>query len=447
MYPRNAHYTGGQTFHCELTKVYYSQAEQAELHGAELVATEEREKARRERKREKRRQKRQLQRTKEAQMTAQIASITLQTTPDCADMAAAAIETFIVENPLRLETSGDDSADGGQVDVPQCHVPSSGGNGSCAGRVAVKAKRAKKKSTAVSREPNESGADVASSGFSFVVDGSSGPETAFEEVIPRRKVKQLKRERCQNPPPPPPQPPSTPSDKVSPPKGSPSRKEPPSTPSAKPEATSASSSPYRRTGSEASSDRPGTPEYWDIDERHSSMDDAGVEDPGRQTAVEWLPEMMMLGDVKLQRHLVDERCESALSYMTTTIGNVALNVVSPFRPQVTTGTAAKKPRVVVSVLNKNLSEESISDLGGMAKGDRGDEKATTAMSWAATTKDDSVATWADMLKVGVLLAYCWRIVAVLSGNTLCRVCPCVAYCYSARFRLVLLFLYFRWMTL
>ena len=384
--------------------MYHSQAEQAELHGAELVATEEREKARRERKREKRRQKRQLQRTKEAQMTAQIASITLQTTPDCADMAAAAMETFIVENPLRLETSGDDSADGGVVDVPQCHVPSSGGNGSCAGRIAVKAKRTKKKSTAASRETKESGAEIVSTGFiSFVADGSSGPETAFEEVIPRRKVKQLKRERCQNPPPPPPQPPPTPSDKVSPPKGSPFHKEPPSTPLAKPESTSASSSPYRRTGSEASSDRPATPEYWDIDERHSSMDDAGVDDPRRQTAVEWLPEMMM------QRHMVDDRCESALSYTTTCgAGNVAMNVVSPFRPQVTTGTAAKKPRVVVSVLNKNLSEESISDLGGMANGDRGDERATTAMSWA--TKDDSVATWADMLKVGVL-----------SGNKSCRV--------------------------
>ncbi len=42
------------------------QAAQAEIHGAELVAREEREKARRERKREKKRQRRQLQKTREA---------------------------------------------------------------------------------------------------------------------------------------------------------------------------------------------------------------------------------------------------------------------------------------------------------------------------------------------------------------------------------------------
>ena len=114
----------------------------------------------------------------------------------------AAAVAFIDESPLRLETSDDDSADGGVGgDTSQCPLADSGGSGSCGGRVAVKAKRIKKKSTAAAREPKEAAADLVCAGFTFVADGSSGPETAFEEVIPRRKVKQLKRERHQTQPP------------------------------------------------------------------------------------------------------------------------------------------------------------------------------------------------------------------------------------------------------
>lgn len=356
-------------------------------------------------------------------MTAQIASITLQTTPDCGDSAAAAMAAaaaFIDESPLRLETSGDDSADGGVGDTSQCHLADSGGSGSCAGRVAVKAKRTKKKTTVTSREPRDTGADLACAGFSFVADGSSGPETAFEEVMPRRKVKQLKRERHQNPPPPPLPPP--PPDKTCPRKSSPSRKEAPQLPSAKPDVPSASSPPYRRTGSDASSDRPATPEYWDVDEvsheRQSSTADAAADEPGKQAGVEWLPELIMLGgDTKLPRHLAEpsvKRDEAAFIFATTTacgLGSVALNVISPLRPSVTTdGAAVKKQRVIVSVLNKNLSEESIGDLGGLTKADRGDDKAMTVMAWQASTQDNTIATWADMLKVGVTSVepiVCW----------------------------------------
>ena len=118
-------------------------------------------------------------------------------------------------------------------------------------------------------------------------------------------------------------------------KTSPSRGKdvPPTPPSAKPDAPSASSSPFRRTGtgSDASSDRPTTPEYWDVDEaaseRQSSTADAvaAADDPspGRTATIEWLPEMIVLGDdAKLQRHLAESaaNCDVAASYTTTTAG-------------------------------------------------------------------------------------------------------------------------------
>ena len=81
---------------------------------------------------------------------------------------------------------------------------------------------------------------------------------------------------------------------------------------------------------------------------------------------------------------------------------MSLDLVSPLRPPVVTTAvaAAKKQRVVVSVLNKNLSEESIGDMGGLVKAD--DKTTTTAMAWPTGAQDDAIATWADMLKVGAI---------------------------------------------
>ena len=229
------------------------QAAQAELAGAELVATEEREKARRERKREKRRQKRLLQRTKDAQMTALVATtaagdgdVTATEEAlegaDCArppgwggvsptDSSAAPAGDANQRPTIKArrtkkksstavcqtaggqttvcQTAGGQTAAGGQTSVCQTTggqttvCQTAGGQTAAGGQTSV-CQMAGGQTTVCQAAGGQTiawqtvGGETAGGQEQDGQTETCGAEAvAFEEVMPKRRVKQLKRERQQ----------------------------------------------------------------------------------------------------------------------------------------------------------------------------------------------------------------------------------------------------------